>query len=70
MSNLHCTQEEADGRLMLHTLHVSNYDRLPVVIAAEDTDGFILALSEHNLIAVPYLGRTSENSLIFIRQLE
>ena len=55
VAELQSTHEEADGRLMLHALHVSSFDRLPVVIVSEDNDVLGLALSVHSSIIVPFL---------------
>lgn len=45
VNELHCTQEEADGRIVLHALYACKQQRSPVVIVAEDTDVFIMLLA-------------------------
>ena len=43
--DLETSQEEADTRIMLHAVHAANDDNAAVVISADDTDVFLLAIS-------------------------
>ena len=38
VTDLHCTQEEADGRILPHAVYAAVHDRVPIIIVAEDTD--------------------------------
>lgn len=40
--SLRCTQEEADGRLMLHAFHAAKEGYDAEVICSEDADVFVL----------------------------
>ena len=43
--DLETSQEEVDTRIMLHAVHAANDDNAAVVISADDTDVFLLAIS-------------------------
>lgn len=43
--DLETSQEEADTRIMLHAVHAANDGNTSVVISADDTDVFLLAIS-------------------------
>ena len=45
---LQCQQEEADGRLLLHTFHAANEGYNSVLVCSEDTDVFIMSLVFRN----------------------
>ncbi len=42
---LHCTQEEADGRLLVHASHAASEGYQGTVICSEDTDVFVMSLA-------------------------
>ena len=70
VADLQSTQEEADGRLTLHVLHVSSFDRLPVVIVPEDTDVLVLVFSVHSSILYLFircLVKQQKGYMIYIR---
>lgn len=63
---LFSTQEEADTRILLHTKHAAEVST-SVIIAAEDTDVFIICLALSCEIACPmYMKSGTQNREIFI----
>lgn len=59
VEELECTHEEADTRLFLHAEHVSKSGGYKaIIIAAEDTDVFVLALALSSSISVPLFQRS------------
>ena len=50
---LHCKQEEAYGRLLLHALHAGDNRFSAVMICSEDTDIFVMSLGYQDEIVVP-----------------
>ena len=53
VEELQCSQEEADGRILLHAAHAGVNEQAPIIILAEDTDVFIPSLAFHSKIQVP-----------------
>ena len=45
VSDLFCTQKEADGRLLFHAAHAVKQGHQKVVISSDDTDVLILVLA-------------------------
>lgn len=50
VTDLSCTQEEADGRLLLHAAHAVKQGHPTVVISSDDTDVLILLVAFKNII--------------------
>lgn len=49
-TDLSCTQEEADGRLLLHAAHAVKQGHQNIVISSDDTDVLILLVAFHDII--------------------
>ena len=70
--SLQCSQEEADGRLLLHAAHAAKEGYEAVVICSEDSDVFIMALAFHDKIGVPLFqkcGTKTRKRVIDIRRV-
>ena len=63
ISELESTQEEADTRMLLHSLHAARSRFTSVVIVSEDTDVLVLLLALKFLLLPQY-------SLNVVRRLE
>lgn len=68
---LYCTQEEADGRILLHASHAAKKNKCPIVIVSEDTDVLVLSLACNNQLKVPLyqLFRKSRKKLYDIHKI-
>jgi hypothetical protein len=66
--DLKCTQEEADGRLILHAIHAGNQN-YEVVIVSEDTDVLILGLAFADKISTPFYQRFSAKGLATVYEI-
>jgi len=53
ITDLTSSQEEANTRMLLHTLHASKQGHKSIIIVSEDTDVFILCLAFNKEIASP-----------------
>ncbi len=68
---LQCSQEEADGRLLLHSVHAAR-ECEAVVVCSEDTDVFILCLTFHDRIRAPLFqkcGTKTRRRIVDIRKV-
>ena len=69
---LHCTHEEADGRLLFHAADAGNEGYTSVLIASEDTDVFIMCLAFQDKIkACLYqkCGTRARNKIVDIKRV-
>ena len=69
VSALRCTQEEADGRLLLHAAHASREGYQAVVLCAEDTDVLVMSLAVHDKIATPLFQRCATSNRVRVWDL-
>ena len=58
VGHLSSTQEEADGRLLLHAADISK-EYSSVIINADDTDVFLLMIAHAQYINIPLYQRSS-----------
>ncbi len=68
---LQCSQEEADGQLLLHAVHAAR-ECEAVVVCSEDTDVFILCLAFHDRIRAPLFqkcGTKTRRRIVDIRKV-
>ena len=70
VEDLKSTQEEADGRLLLHTAHAAKNGYRVVVICAEDTDVFVLSLAFSSVIGCQILLRSGTKNRTNITDIQ
>ncbi len=67
---LQCSQEEADGRLLLHADHAAREGYQSVVICSEDTDVFIMCLGFHDVIGTKLFQKCGTTTRMRVLDIE